>query len=221
MFTLDRSAFKVNTFAEADSNATYWRTQSPADRLRALEFLNRQAWNIDPNAELILDRSTSTVRIRNMNNVFNADFREFIQALNEAEVDYILVGGYAVVLHGYSRTTGDIDLWIKPTAENYHRLVKAFGKFQMPLFDMTESKFLATTDYDVFSFGVPPVAIDLMTSVKGLEFDPAYTNSSVYEFEDLSLRLVQYHDLLKAKRAAGRLKDLNDVEQLTKGREEE
>lgn len=221
MFTLDRSAFKTKTFAEADRNAVYWRTQSPADRLRAVEFLNRQAWNITPQEKLLLDRTVSTIRIRQMNNVFNADFKEFIQALNQAKVDYILVGGYAVVLHGYSRTTGDIDLWIKPTAENYQRLVQAFAKFQMPLFDMTQEKFLATQDYDVFSFGVPPVAIDLMTNVKGLEFDSAYANSSVYEFEDLSLRLVQYHDLLTAKRAAGRLKDLNDVEQLTKGREEE
>lgn len=221
MFKLDRSAFKTKTFAEADSNAVYWRTQTPADRLRALAFLNRQAWNIAPDEMLTLNRLVSTIRIRQMNNVFNADFREFIQALNEAKVDYILVGGYAVVLHGYSRTTGDIDLWIKPSAKNYQRLVKAFAKFQMPLFDMTQEKFLATQDYDVFSFGVPPVAIDLMTSVKGLEFDSTYANSSVYEFDDLSLRLVQYHDLLTAKRAAGRLKDLNDVEQLTKGREEE
>lgn len=91
----------------------------------------------------------------------------------------------------------------------------------MPVFDMTEEKFLSTQNYDVFSFGVPPAAIYIMTLVKGLNFEEAFTNSSVYEFDDLSLRLIQYNDLLKAKRAAGRFKDLNDVEQLLKGRAEE
>jgi len=64
MFTLDRSTFKTKTFAEADSNAVYWRTQTPADRLRALEFLNRQAWNIAPEAELRLDRTAFAIRSR-------------------------------------------------------------------------------------------------------------------------------------------------------------
>lgn len=221
MFQLDRTAFRINTFAEADSNAKYWVTRSPEERLRALDYLNRQAWNIGPDAEIRVDRRVSVVRLRKMNNIFGLDFKEFIEALNEAKVRYLLVGGYAVVLHGYSRTTGDIDLWVEPTSENYHRLAKAFGRFGMPVFDMTEDKFLATEDYDVFSFGVPPAAIDVMTAVKGLNFEEAFTNSSVYEFDDLALRLIQYNDLLKAKRSAGRLKDLNDVEQLLKGRAEE
>lgn len=208
MFRLDRTAFRINTFAEADSNAKYWVTRSPAERLRALDYLNRQAWNIPQDVEIRMDRSVSRVKLRRMNNIFGRDFQEFIEALNAAAVEYILVGGYAVVLHGYSRTTGDIDLWVKPTSSNYQRLVKAFRQFGMPVFDVTEEKFLTTKDYDVFSFGVPPAAIDLMTLVKGLSFDEAYANSSVYEFEDLSIRLIQYHDLLKAKRSAGRPKDL-------------
>ena len=155
-----------------------------------------------------------------MNNVFNQDFQDFIQALNKTEVKYLLVGGYAVVLHGYSRSTGDIDLWVEPTTENYRKLVKAFALFGMPVFDMSEDKFINTTAYDVFSFGVPPTAIDLMTLVEGLNFAEAYAKSSTYEFDDLSLRLIQYNDLLTAKRAAGRHKDLNDVEQLLKGKPE-
>jgi hypothetical protein len=64
-----------------------------------------------------------------MANIFHQDFRDFLSTLNEAEVRYILVGGYSVVLHGYSRTTSDMDLWVERTSENYHQLIKAFQIF--------------------------------------------------------------------------------------------
>jgi len=221
MFRMDRTAFRVNTFSLADANAAYWRKRSPRERLLALNYLIRQAWNMEPNAPLRMDRAVATVKIRKMADVLNPDFRDFISALNQAEVDYILIGGYAVVLHGYSRTTGDMDIWVRPTANNYQKLVRAFGLFGMPVFDMTEKKFLATEEYDVFSFGVPPTAIDILTTPKGLEFEEAFRNSSIYEFTNLSVRLIQYQDLIIAKRAAGRNRDLNDIEQLEKGQTEE
>ncbi len=71
-------------------------------------------------------------------NIFNPDFQDFIRALNSAEVDYLLVGGYAVILHGYNRTTGDLDVWVRKTSNNYQRLLVAFARFGMPTFDMTE-----------------------------------------------------------------------------------
>ena len=126
------------------------------------------------------------------------------------------MGDYAVVLHGYNRTTGDVDIWVNPTRANYDRIAQAFSIFGMPVFDMTPSKFLNTSDYDVFSFGVPPNAIDLMTKVKGLEFDATFATSTVYEFDDLKLRVVSYNNLIKAKQAAGRNKDLADIDQLRK-----
>ena len=104
-----------------------------------------------------------------MGNIFNKDFRDFIEALNHFNVEYILVGGYSVILHGYSRTTGDLDIWVNQTVQNYNRIKKAFGLFGMPLFDMTESNFLENKHFNVFSFGRPPVSIDLMTEVKGLK----------------------------------------------------
>ena len=100
-----------------------------------------------------------------MNNVFNEDFQDFIQALNNCHVEYILVGGYSVILHGYSRTTGDLDLWINKTRENYFHLVDAFTTFGMPVFDMTEENFLKNPDLNVFTFGRPPRSIDIMTFV--------------------------------------------------------
>ena len=71
-----------------------------------------------------------------MANIFNDDFRDFIQALNNNGVEYILVGGYAVILHGYRRVTGDMDIWVDRTKENYSRLTKAFDEFALPVFDI-------------------------------------------------------------------------------------
>ncbi len=73
-----------------------------------------------------------------MGTIFNNDFRDFIQAMNNHNVDYILVGGYAVILHGYRRVTGDMDIWVKRTNENYSKLSLAFAEFGLPLFDMTD-----------------------------------------------------------------------------------
>ena len=77
-----------------------------------------------------------------MGNIFNSDFRDFIAALNNNEVRYMLVGGYSVILHGYSRTTGDMDLWVERTKENYLKIRKSFEEFGMPVFDMSEENFL-------------------------------------------------------------------------------
>jgi hypothetical protein len=77
-----------------------------------------------------------------MANLFNTDFRDFLSALNKDNVRYLLVGGYSVILHGYARTTGDMDIWVERTKENYQCIKKAFNRFGMPVFDMTEENFL-------------------------------------------------------------------------------
>ena len=73
-----------------------------------------------------------------MPNLFNEHFREFIKALNDNGVEYILVEGMAVILHGYIRGTGDMDIWVNKTRDNYKKLVRAYSRFGMPVFDMTE-----------------------------------------------------------------------------------
>lgn len=149
-----------------------------------------------------------------MANILNEDFTDFISALNSAEVDYLLVGGYAVIFHGYNRTTGDLDIWVNPTAENYQRLKKAFATFGMSLFDMTQEKFLNTGGYDVFTFGRPPVCIEILTAVKGLEFDDAFCNSDIQKFDGVSVRVLDIRDLISAKKAANRNKDRDDLDHL-------
>jgi hypothetical protein len=149
-----------------------------------------------------------------MNTLFNIDFQDFLRALKSFEVKYVLVGGYSVILHGYSRTTGDLDIWVERTNGNYERLVRAFQLFGMPTFDMTSYNFLSNPALDVFTFGRPPVAIDIITQLKGLNFGDAYARASDVEVDGVMIRLIQYQDLLKAKRAAGRPRDENDLNNL-------
>jgi hypothetical protein len=150
-----------------------------------------------------------------MGNIFDEDFRDFISALNEAEVDYILVGGFSVILYGYSRTTGDLDVWVKKTELNYHKLSKAFQKFGMPVFDMTKENFLNHPTWDVFTFGRSPVAIDIMTSVKGLDFDESFEKAKFFNEEGLLIRTIHKNDLIKAKRSSNRPKDQDDLENIS------
>lgn len=148
-------------------------------------------------------------------NIFNADFQDFIAACNDCQVAYILVGGYSVILHGYSRTTGDMDIWVHADAENYERLRRAFTQFGMSVFDMTAERFLSAAEFDVFTFGRPPVSIDILTQVKGLSFETAFSQAEWFEIsENLSVRALRLSDLLEAKQASARPKDLDDIQNL-------
>ena len=150
-----------------------------------------------------------------MGNILNEDFKDFIQSLNNNEVEYILVGGYAVIIHGYNRTTGDMDIWVNRTKENYDKIVKSFIEFGMPTFDMTEKNFLYNDEFDVFSFGVPPVRIDLMTKTKGLQFEVCFENAEVHDLDGIRIKVLYISDLIKAKKASNRSKDQDDIENLT------
>ena len=216
-YKLDRTAFKRQTAEEADNQLSYWLSRPPVDRLRAAVRLNAIAWNYPPASPPKIQKDVFKARRRMRNESFYQDFLEFIQALERNEVEYLLVGGYAVILHGYTRTTGDMDIWVNPSEENYNRLVKAFQSFGMPVFDMTEKNFLDTSKFDVFTFGTSPISIDIMTKVKGLSFKEAFPEAASIELDEgLSVRLLSREDLLKAKRASGRAKDFNDIRHLEK-----
>ena len=150
-----------------------------------------------------------------MGNIFNSDFRDFIASLNKHEVKYILVGGYSVILHGYSRTTGDMDLWVERSEDNYMNIKNAFEDFGMPVFDMTKENFLHHPVWDVFTFGIPPVAIDLMIKLEGFDFQEVYNRAVNFKEDELDIKVIHKNDLIAAKQKAGRSKDLNDLENLT------
>ena len=151
------------------------------------------------------------------NNIFNPDFYDFLDSFEKSDVEYVLVGGYSVIIHGYQRTTGDMDVFVNPTNENYSKIVNAFNYFGMSLFNMTLERFLNTKEFDVFEFGRPPVTIDLMTKMKGVEFEEVFNNKVRYQIEgDLIINVINLNQLITAKKSSARHKDLNDIEQLTK-----
>lgn len=150
-----------------------------------------------------------------MGNIFNDDFRDFIQALNNHEVEYILVGGYAVILHGYRRITGDMDIWVNQTRENYIKITRAFAEFNLSLFDMTEDNFMDLEYADVFSFGRAPFGIDILTKLKGVRFEDAFSQAQIFNEDGLVIKFIHLNNLIQSKKAAGRYKDLDDIEKLT------
>ncbi len=146
-------------------------------------------------------------------NLFNEDFIDFLNYLNENKVSYILVGGYAVVIRGYSRTTGDIDIWVEKNQENYLKLNKALVSFGLPSNAITLDSFLSP-EFDVFSIGKPPFAIEIMTAVKGLDYKEAFDTSTMEKIDGIEIKVLHLNQLRQAKAAAGRHKDLNDLENL-------
>lgn len=103
-----------------------------------------------------------------MANLFNTDFTDFLRAFGQHMVEHLLVGGYAVILHGYTRSTADMDVWVNKTEENFQRIVKAFFDFGAPVF--SEKEFLESAN-DVWAIGWEPSKIKIMNEVKGLNFE--------------------------------------------------
>ena len=124
-----------------------------------------------------------------------------------------MVGGYAVILHGYGRSTGDMDIWIKQTGENYLKLKKAYDDFGAPIFSIDDFE---NEKFDVWSIGVEPRKIEILTKVTALNFDESFKNCNWFELEKFKVPYIDFEDLMKNKKATGRLKDLLDVEQLMK-----
>jgi hypothetical protein len=144
--------------------------------------------------------------------LLNKDFKEFAQLLNAHSVEYLIVGGYALMVHGHPRYTGDIDFWVNPTAENADRLMKVLNEFGMGSLGI-ERKSLSTAD-TVIQMGYPPARIDLLTSIEDVEFMQAYPHALRVVIEEIPLTIISREHFLKNKRALGRHKDLADAEAL-------
>ncbi|MCW5898591.1 MAG: hypothetical protein KIT10_04915 [Flavobacteriales bacterium] len=132
--------------------------------------------------------------------------------LKKHEAEYMIVGGYAVGVHGYPRYTGDLDIWLNPTVPNAERVLRAitdfgFGSFQLTVADLTK-------EGNVIQFGQPPLRIDLLTAIDGVTFDACYANRKEVTFDGLAMNFIGYHDLVTNKRATGRHRDLDDVENM-------
>ena len=140
------------------------------------------------------------------------EFKEFARLLNDQNVEYLLVGGYAVVFYGYVRFTGDIDFWIHPTKKNASRVVEVLSKFGFGSLDLSIDDF--TKDDQIIKLGYPPNRIDIITSVTGLTFSDCYPKRVSFTIEGVDIQTISLEDLKKNKKASGRYKDLDDLENL-------
>jgi hypothetical protein len=148
-----------------------------------------------------------------MSNFFNDDFIDFLKALQNNQVKYLLVGGYAVIMNGYVRSTADMDVWIDKTEENYSKLSKAFFEFGAPIFSKKE--FLGS-EFDVWAIGREPNKIEILTTVKGIEFNESFNTHNLFDIGLFKVPFINLPTLIKAKEAAGRHKDKADIEELKK-----
>jgi predicted nucleotidyltransferase len=147
--------------------------------------------------------------------MLNKDYKEMLQCLLEENVKFLLVGAYAVAVHGYPRATKDIDFFVWATPANASSLMKALLKFGAPLDKISESDFSSTGVE--FQIGNSPRRIDIITSASGVDFERAYLNRQVVVLEGLEVPVISLQDLIANKRASGRTQDLADVEKLTSG----
>jgi hypothetical protein len=142
------------------------------------------------------------------------DFKEFLRLLNSNSAEYLLIGGYAVNAHGYVRMTNDLDIWVKPCRENASRIDRALREFGFGGTDL-DSDLFAKPGKTV-RMGVPPMRLELLTLVSGVDFDECYAERETIEIEDLLIPVISLARLRENKAAAGRPKDLLDLDNLPK-----
>lgn len=149
--------------------------------------------------------------------ILNENFIEFIEVFNKHKVNYVLVGGWAVVFEGYERVTGDMDLLVEKTPENAAGILTALREFWGSDLGFVLEDFLK--DDNVLMMGRPPLRIDLLTSISGVSFEEVYETSVLYQDGNTLIRCIHINELIRNKEASGRLKDLADAEKLKKIRE--
>ena len=140
----------------------------------------------------------------------NQDFVDLLRAFIAADVRFLIVGAYALALHGRPRATGDLDLWVEPTPENAKRVLGALREFGAPLADIVEADFARPGV--VYQIGVPPGRIDILTDLTGLTFGEAWRDRLLRAFGDVEADFIGRASFILNKRATGRSKDLGDIE---------
>lgn len=140
------------------------------------------------------------------------DFKEFLKLLNAHGVEYLLIGGYAVGYHGYPRATQDMDIWIAMFPDNAERITAALREFGYDVPELVPALFLRETG--IVRMGVPPMRIEIISTISGVRFDECYARRVVDTLDGVPVSLIGLDDLKANKRASGRHKDLDDLENL-------
>lgn len=152
-----------------------------------------------------------------MSGVLNEDFKDFLEALLREGARFLVVGAYALAVHGVPRATGDIDIWLESSEENAERVWRALQSFGAPTSALGLSQADLLKPGLVIQLGLPPRRIDLLTEISGVSFSAAWEGRVTHEVDNLSLPFLAREALLRNKRASGRAKDLLDVETLERG----
>jgi len=144
--------------------------------------------------------------------MLSRDFKEFVELLNTNDVKYLVVGGYAVALHGHPRYTKDLDVWIELSPGNADRILSALDKFGLGSLNLKQHDFLE--ENQIIQLGYPPNRIDLLTTLKDLKFEDCYKTKVKVAIGDVEINFIDIENLKKNKRATGRPQDLADAENL-------
>ena len=140
------------------------------------------------------------------------DFKEFLKLFNSNHVEYLLIGGYAVSFHGYVRSTNDLDVWVNVSQENAERIERAVRQFGFATPALTVDLFLNPNS--MVRLGVPPIRIEILTSIAGVDFAECYAERVLLNVDDVIAPVISLARLRENKRASGRAKDLADLENL-------
>ncbi|HBR15820.1 MAG TPA: hypothetical protein DD723_09840 [Candidatus Omnitrophica bacterium] len=141
------------------------------------------------------------------------DFKDFLKLLNSKKVEYLLIGGYAVGYYGYPRATADMDIWVAVSKKNAKKITEVIKDFGMSTPDLKESVFLESGK--IIRMGYPPIRIEVLTEISGVQFEECYSRCTETKINGIKTKIISLKDLLKNKKASGRHKDLNDLENLT------
>ena len=140
------------------------------------------------------------------------DFKEFLESLNANNVEYLVIGGYAVAFHGHPRYTKDIDIWVSPAEENIHNLLNALDDFGFSSLGLTVDDF--NDPEQIIQLGYAPNRIDLLTDLEGVDFETCYTKKVVGDIDNMPLNFIDLGKVKKKKKITGRNQDLADLEKL-------
>ena len=140
------------------------------------------------------------------------DFKEFLRLLNAHQVEYLLIGGYAVGYFGYPRATADMDIWIAINPVNAKKIVAVLKEFGFNLPDLSPELFLK--EWQIIRLGVPPVRIEISTTISGVNFDECFAEKEVVELDGEQVNLISLNHLKINKKASGRHQDLADLDNL-------
>lgn len=142
------------------------------------------------------------------------DFKDFIELLNRHDVHYLIIGGFAFSYYAEPRYTKDIDILVEQSLENAGRILKAIKEFGFADISLAEKDFLEISQ--IIQLGVAPIRIDILTSIKGVDFLEFWENRVIGRYGDIQVNFISKEDLIQCKRISGRMQDLADIEKLEK-----